>query len=356
MTTDGTSRPEQADPALPLATWVNANAALGLDIGAATLTRLKGGNSNVTYLLTDSQVSYLIRRPPVHALDASAHSMKREWQVLNALRRHSSVPVATPYAHCEDLSVIGAEFLVLEYIPKSASLLNALPPTYPSAAHTLSSIGFSLMEVLSGIQAVDWRASGLADFGRPDGFLPRQVPRWEKHYRKNQVRHLPDFERVTQWLASAVPPGQPPGIMHGDFHLDNCLFATDEPRLLAVVDWEMATIGDPLLDLGLCLALWGPRRVPDFAMPAVQGVSRLPGAPDRDELASAYAESTGRDISRLVWYEAFALWKLGAVIEAAWAQHVRGELRTDYSAALEHDVPALFAEAAALAASSAKEA
>jgi aminoglycoside phosphotransferase (APT) family kinase protein len=133
--------------------------------------------------------------------------------------------------------------------------------------------------------------------------------------------------------------------MHGDFHLDNCLLSVGGPQVLAVVDWEMATIGDPMIDLGLFLSFWGNRPIEPPAMPRVQGVSRLGGAPDRVQLAIRYGELTGRDITHVNWYEAFAFWKLAVVVESAWAQHVLGEINTPYSSALEYDVPCLFAEA-----------
>jgi aminoglycoside phosphotransferase (APT) family kinase protein len=309
---------------------------------------LPGGHSNVTYLVTDDVTTCLVRRPPLHVLDASAHSMSREWTLLSALDG-TSVPSVTPYGYCPDPDVIGAEFLVVEYVADSVSITDALPPAYAQDASTLGRLGVGLVEGLASLHSVDWRAAGLEGFGRPDGFLARQVPRWEKQYRRNEVRSIAVFDPLTEWLHDNLPPASDLTVMHGDFHLDNCLFSTAAPSLLAVIDLEMSTIGDPLMDLGLCTAFWGERRIASFAMPKVQGVSRLEGSPSREELVDAYAVASGRDVSRIEWYQAFALWKLAVVIEAAWGQHVRGELRTEYTAALEHDVPALFTEAAAIA-------
>lgn len=331
-----------------VAAWAKDATDLAIDPHLATLERLAGGNSNETYLLSDGERFWIVRRPPAHELDASAHSMSREWTVLRALAG-TEVPTAGVLGYCDDRSILGTDFLLMRYVPDSVSLQDTLPPTYSESPETLQTLGISLAEVLATIQSVDWRAVGLEGFGRPDGFLARQIPRWEGQYRRNQVRDIAAFERVTAWLAAQQPPEQPAALMHGDFHLDNCLFAVDRPELLAVVDWEMATIGDPLVDVGLCLALWGPRPNDHPAMPRIQAISRTAGAPTRDELAVAYEELSGRDISHLRWYQAFALWKLGVVIEPAWGQHLRGELRTDYTAALEHDVPALFEEAAVLA-------
>jgi aminoglycoside phosphotransferase (APT) family kinase protein len=332
----------------PLARWINDTTSLRLDEGSTRVTPLAGGHSNVTYFVTDGTTTCLIRRPPQHQLDASAHSMSREWTVLTALH-DTAVPSVVPYGYCADVSVIGAEFLVLEFVAGSVSITDRLPEAYSADATTLESLGSGLVEGLAALHAVDWRAVGLEGLGRPDGFLERQVPRWEKQYRRNEVRDIASFDPLTAWLHANLPDHLELTVMHGDFHLDNCLFDRERPVLRAIVDWEMTTIGDPLMDLGLCTAFWGSRLIDDFAMPKIQGVSRLPGAPSREDLVRRYAEISGRDVSHVAWYQAFALWKLGIVIEAAWGQHVRGELRTDYTAALEHDVPALFNEAAVIA-------
>jgi aminoglycoside phosphotransferase (APT) family kinase protein len=330
-----------------LVAWLNEHAGLALDPATTTMRRLPGGNSNLTYLLADGDRQWVVRRPPEHGLDASAHSMAREWRLLTALHG-TGVPGATPVVHGRDMDVIGAEFLVSDYIDDAVSITDTLPDAYPPGA--LVPLGHALVDALAAVQAVDWQARGLGDFGRPDGFLDRQVPRWEAQYRRHQVRELPDFDVVTGWLRAHRPVAQPPAILHGDYHLDNCLFSVAELRLLAVIDWEMATIGDPLLDLGLALAFWGPRTQSRPGMPHVQAVSRAAGAPTRSELAQRYADATGRDLTNLRWYLVFGFWKLAAIVESAWAQYVRGELRTDYAAALEHDVPALLAEAADIAA------
>ena len=223
--------PAVRDPrsdAVRVATWVNDAVGLAIDLEAVTLERLPGGNSNETYLLRDGDRVWLVRRPPAHELDASAHSMSREWTVLRALEG-SEVPHAEVLAHCADRSVLGAEFLLMDYLAGSVSVLDVLPEPYPEGEKSLAPLGFSLVEVLAAIQAVDWRGAGLEGFGRPDGFLARQVPRWEGQFRRNQVREIPVFDRITAWLQESLPVDQPPALMHGDFHLDNCLFSADGP-------------------------------------------------------------------------------------------------------------------------------
>jgi aminoglycoside phosphotransferase (APT) family kinase protein len=336
------------DDAVSVASWLRGETHLDIDVGSARLQRLAGGNSNVTYLLAADDRRWIVRRPPLHVLDASAHSMGREWTLLKSLA-NTAVPTARPVAYCQDPAVLGAEFLVMEYLAESVSLSDRLPETYPSGAETLEPLGFALVDALVVLQVVDWEDVGLAGFGRPAGFLDRQVPRWEAQYRRNQVREIASFDLVAAWLRDNRPVEQPPSVIHGDFHLDNCLFAEKSPTLLAVIDWEMASIGDPLVDLGLMLAFWGRRAFEPPAMPSIQAVSREPGSPTRDELIERYARRTGRDLTGITWYQVFAFWKLASIIEAAWAQHTRGELRTDYSAALERDVPLLFDEAATMA-------
>jgi aminoglycoside phosphotransferase (APT) family kinase protein len=323
--------------------WLNETVGNDINPASARLNRLPGGNSNLTYVLVDGDRRWLVRRPPKHGLDKSAHSMGREWTILRALDGTSVHPVG----HCRDVAVLGAEFLVMDYLPDSVSITDTLPPGYGDDA--LPRIGFALIDALAAVHTVDWQSAGLSDFGRPDGFLERQVPRWEAQYRRNEVRELPVFDHVTKWLKDNQSPTTSPAIMHGDFHLDNCLFSRNDPMLLAVVDWEMATIGDPLMDLGLALALWGPRSVESPAMLRIQAVTRAHGAPTRTELIERYAEASGRDVSNVLWYQVLGLWKLAAIVEAAWGQHVRGELRTDYTAELGRDVPLLFTEAALLA-------
>jgi len=344
---DQSSKDAQVDGGR-VATWLRDERGFDVDPERARLSRLAGGNSNVTYVLSDGVGEWVIRRPPLHALDPSAHNMTREWTVLNALR-DTAVPAVQVLAHCVDPAVLGADFLVMAMIPDAVSITDRLPVRYPTDGSALEPLGFALVDALVDLQGVDWVAAGLTGFGRPDGFLERQVPRWEGQYRRNQVRDISVFDRVTRWLAEHLPRAQDPGVLHGDYHLDNCLFSAQRPELLAVVDWEMATVGDPLVDLGLCSALWGQRQVLEPAMAAIQQVSTGPGAPTREQLVERYAERSRRDLADIRWYQAFALWKLAVVIEPAWGQHLRGELRTPYTSALEHGVPALFEEVAQIA-------
>jgi aminoglycoside phosphotransferase (APT) family kinase protein len=318
--------------------------------GPWTLRRLTGGNSNETCLLTSgsvsTSVSYILRRPPTHALSASAHSVAREHRLLTALAT-SDVPAPQPVALCEDPQIPLAPFLIMEHIAGAVSITDTLPPAYPADAAT--QVGRQTVSALAAAHRLDWRKAGLEGFGRPENFLERQVPRWYKQWQGVARRPLPAMDRIADWLTANRPQDRPPALLHGDFHLDNCLFSTETPRLLAIIDWEMATIGDPLLDLGLVLALWGSRPLERPAMPALQAISRTPGAADRDQLLAHYERATGHPVEHLTYYECLAIFKLAAIIEAAYSQYLAGDLRTPYAAALEYDVPAMLDEACALA-------
>ena len=313
--------------------------------GPFELSPLSGGNSNETLLLTDSEGSFVLRRPPADAIDPSAHSMEREYRILEAL---TDADVPSPSAIGLGTDENGGQFLVMEAVDGYA-LTDHLPDGVdPDKA--AAGIGPALIDALAKLHQVDWQAVGLGDFGRPEGFLERQVPRWSKQYDRIQVRNLPRFNQIGQWLLDNIPPDQPPAIMHGDFHLDNSMITFgDEVKVSAIIDWEMSTIGDPLFDLGICLAFWGPDRPKNMAMPKVQGVSRLPFTPSRRELAARYTELTGRSTENIDWYMTIAFWKLAAIVEGAYAQYVAGLLDTEYAVRLEHDVPALLEEAAGFA-------
>ncbi|MCK9248301.1 MAG: phosphotransferase family protein [Solirubrobacteraceae bacterium] len=339
-----TSDPTPAVPA-PLAAWLAD--ALG-DPGPFTLEPLTGGNSNETLLLRGRDGRWVMRRPPAAAIAPSAHNMEREHRILVALDG-VDVPAPAPGVVCADPDVPGAPFLVMEAVDGHA-ITDEVPDDYPDEPGTVAAIGHAAIDALAALHRVPWRERGLDGFGRHEGFLERQVPRWSGQLERYRHRDLPYFDEIGAWLDAHRPPDGEPGILHGDFHLDNVLL-TPGPRIApaAIIDWEMATIGDPLLDLGLFLAFWGADRPDPPAMPHVQGVSRSPHAPSRAALAERYAERSGRSVEHVDWYMTLAFWKLAAIVEGAHAQYVTGELTTPYAARLEHDVPRLLREAAGFA-------
>lgn len=312
------------------------------DDGPFEVRPLAGGNSNETLMIESPSGLRVLRRPPAATIDASAHSVQREYRVLMALA-DTHVPVPRPIAVSRATSPGGPAGLLMEHVP-GVSITAELPTAY--APEDARAVAEATIDALADLHALPWREVGLADFGRPDHFLERQVARWRRQYEACRHRELPDFERVATWLEGHRPPAGEPGILHGDFHVDNCLFSPESPaRLLAVIDWEMSTIGDPLLDVGLLLALWGDERCEPFAMGRIQGFSRAAGAPTRTELVQRYELRSGRSLEHLHYYMALALWKLAAIVEGAHLHYENGTLETDYARDLEQDVPRLLADA-----------
>lgn len=316
------------------------------DPGPFELRALSGGNSNETLLLTSPSAERVIRRPPSSEVDASAHNMGREATILGSLAR-TAVPTPDPLGLCESEGVPEAPFLLMERV-EGVSILESLPPT-DAPGKLAGEVGGVVIDALADLHSLPWRELGLDGFGHPEGFLDRQVGRWRKQYARYQHRELADFGPVADWLEANQPPEVEAGILHGDFHVDNCLLTLEpEVRVRAVLDWEMSTIGDPLVDVGLILALWGSERPDPPAMPAIQGFSRIPGTPGRSELADRYERRSGRSLEHLDYYMALALWKLAAIVEGAYSQFVAGEVDSEYAAALEYDVPRLLAQARAI--------
>jgi aminoglycoside phosphotransferase (APT) family kinase protein len=327
-----------------LAAWISE---VSGDPGPFEIEPLAGGNSNETLLVRSRLAKRILRRPPGATIDASAHSVEREYRILSALAQ-TDVPAPRPIAVVDKAGPEASPALLMDHVD-GVSITDALPADHPPDG--VGAIGFATMDALADLHSLDWEGLGLADYGRPAQFLERQVGRWRRQYEGYRHRDLPDFDVVASWLEQNRPPDGRPGILHGDFHIDNCLFSrTDPTRLLAIIDWEMSTIGDPLLDIGLVLAFWGDDRPDPPAMPRIQGFSRDARAPTRAALAERYAQRSGRSVEHLPYYMALAFWKLAAIVEGAHLHFTTGALQTDYARELENDVPRLLAEARAITA------
>lgn len=337
--------PAQADQAV--AEWLTANAGLhDVEIGA----NLAGGNANVTRLVTAREGRFVLRHPPADAVsDKAAAGIGREFRALRALHGHAPVP--RPFAFCADADVIGQPFALSGFV-EGVTITDRFPASYGSDA--VGRIGHSLMETLGAIHRVDCAGLAADGFGRPAGFARRQIDRWLKLRAEGAVRDLPLLREVADWLLANQPQEGAPAIVHCDFHLDNCLSHPDRPEVRAVIDWEMATLGDPLIDLGLCLFFWNRDPAAPLGFGFVQAVSNRADAPERSELADAWSQASGRDHAALDWHVVFSAWRLAAIVEGAWELYVRGAISSDYARGLEHDVPALLREAAALAEESAR--
>lgn len=331
-----------ADADHRLATWLSDNAGLqDAEIGAP----LAGGNANVTRMVTARQGRFVLRHPPVHAVsDKAANGIAREFAAISALA--GQAPVPRPIAFCDDPAIIGQPFAITEFV-NGVAITDTFPVAY--GADATARIGHSLIETLAAVHRVDPAPLQHQGFGRPEGFARRQIERWLQVRTDQAVRDLPLIHELGAWLLTTQPAEGKPAIIHCDFHLDNCLSAHDRPELCAVIDWEMATLGDPLVDLGLCLFFWKRDPATPLGFGFVQAVSNHPDAPDRSELADAWSHATGRDHAGLAWHMVFAAWRLAAIVEGAWVLHVQGKTSSDYARGLEHDVPNLLREAAALA-------
>ncbi len=288
------------------------------------VTLVAGGKSNLTYFVDSPAGSVVLRRPPLGHVLPTAHDMGREFRVMAALA-DTPVPVPRMLHQCTDPEVLGQPFYVMERI-EGHICRDALPPGYADEPEQRRAIGNGLVGVLADLHAVDPREVGLAEFGRPDGYLVRQVARWGKQWNATRIDGHEALDSLAQALAASVPATARTGIVHGDYRLDNTMLHPTEPgRIAAVLDWEMSTLGDPMADLGILLVYWaqaddgGDRDNSSVIPPATV----LPGFPTRAEVAEGYAARTGADLSALPWCEAFGFFKL-AVVCAGIVARVRG--------------------------------
>jgi aminoglycoside phosphotransferase (APT) family kinase protein len=292
--------------------------------GPLRFSLISGGRSNLTYLVEGAGGRrWVLRRPPLGHVLPTAHDMSREHRVLAALA-DTAVPVARPIALCEDAAVNDAPFYVMEYAA-GVVLAERLPEGYATTGAERRAIGDALVDVLVRLHAVDFRAVGLADFGRPEGYLERQVRRWAQQWERSKTGPLPAIEELQRRLAAALPESPPPTIVHGDYRLGNlALDPADPGRVVAVYDWEMATLGDPLADLGYTLIYWTePGDVTDGRF--LPSVTAAPGFATRAELVERYARASGRDVSRVDFYQVLALYKLAIISEGIYARWKMGK-------------------------------
>jgi aminoglycoside phosphotransferase (APT) family kinase protein len=288
---------------------------------------ISGGKSNLTYLVASDAGRVVLRRPPLGHTLPTAHDVAREYKVIAALAG-TPVPVPRALHLCTDLSVLGAPFLVMEYVAGPIAR-DGMPAGYAEAPEQRREIADALVDTLAALHAVEPAAVGLTDFGRPDGYLRRQVSRWGRQWEATPSQPLPALDALAAVLAERIPDGVSGPIVHGDFRLDNTVLDPDQPgRIAAVLDWEMSTLGDPLADLGLMLVYWtqadddGVRR----AATLVSQTTRLPGFPTRAEVAARYAATSGRDLTELPWYVAFGCFKLAVVAAGVVARAEAGAM------------------------------
>ena len=321
--------------------------AAGVGRGPVTAEPIGDGHSNVTYALARDGARVVLRRPPRGPLPPSAHDVLREARLL-ALLRPAGVRVPEVLAVCEDREVVGAPFYVMERVDGEV-LTGALPAALDDAAGR-AAVGAELVDALAELHAVDLDAAGLTGFGAPDGYLERQVRRFRGLLERTATRPLPLLEQVADWLDANRPRTPRTTVVHGDYRLGNVLFSASAPaRLEAVLDWELAALGDPLADLGYLTAMWAVAGEESNVMLDLTPVTRLPGFLTREELAARYAQRSGLDPAALGWYQALAVWKAAIFLEGSYRRYLAGSTDDPYFGRLGEGVPQLARTAARLA-------
>jgi aminoglycoside phosphotransferase (APT) family kinase protein len=296
---------------------------------------IAGGRSNLTYRLAvrgpGGDRLLVLRRPPLGHVLPTAHDMSREFRVLSALA-DTQVPVARPVAFCDDAEVVGAPFYLMEHVP--GAVLRSRQDTAVLAEQQAKELSERLADMLAAIHGVDVEATGLGGLGRGAGYLTRQLSRWQRQWELSKTREVPGYDELVRRLTATLPAEGETTLVHGDFRLDNVLVTlAPQPRITAVVDWEMATLGDPLADLGLTLVYWTDAGEEGWLEPALGSAApgpglrtdatTSPGFLTRAEFAAGYAQRTGRDISRIGYYVAFGYFKLAVVLEGIHARYLQ---------------------------------
>jgi len=311
--------PQHAIDAERLGTWLAANVA-PLD-GPLEIAQFKGGQSNLTYLLAAGRQRYVLRRKPPGKLLPSAHAVDREFRVIRALA-NTGVPVAKAYALCEDDTVIGTAFYVMEYVAGRVFWDPSLPGLEPVAR---AAIHDEINRVIAALHSVDYAAVGLGEFGRTGEYIARQVARWSKQYQASETGKIEAMDNLIAWLPENIPAGDEARIVHGDYRIDNVIFHPAEPRILAVLDWELSTLGHPLADFAYHCMVW---RIPPGMFRGLGGLDLAAlGIPSEREYVAAYCRRTGRaGIEPRDWeyYMVYNMFRIAAIVQGVMARALQG--------------------------------
>jgi aminoglycoside phosphotransferase (APT) family kinase protein len=314
---------------------------------AMRVSQFPGGHSNLTYHVRFGSSELVVRRPPVGPVPPTAHDMAREYRWLSAV--HPVFPLAPRvYALCEDPAVIGSVFYVMER-RHGIVIRHEEPPMVHNRPDVRRDISVALIDALADLHSIEIEDAGLTHLGKPHGFVERQVRGWTDRWDRSKTSELPEMERLARWLIESLPPNpERPTIVHGDFKLDNLMLdATDPSRIVAVFDWEMAALGDPLVDLGILLAYWVPSAPPD-QHDSLATVTTTTGWLTAREIIERYAARTGRDLTTLKFFEVFALFKVAVVIQQIYYRFVKGQTTDRRFANFESRVTSLARRATSL--------
>jgi len=318
----------------------------GLNLGSRMqVEQFPGGHSNLTYLVRFGDVDLVVRRPPFGDVPPAAHDVAREYRWLSAV--HPVFPLAPrAYLLCDDLDVIGSVFYVMER-RRGVVVRTDEPPPIKDNPSMRRRVGTALVDTLASLHGIGIEEGGLAHLGKPAGFVARQVRGWTERWDRFKTSELPEMEQLASWLHERLPPDpERPGVVHGDFKLDNVMLDADRPdRVVAVFDWEMSALGEPLVDLGMLLAYWVPS-MPFKHRDALSPVTDRPGWLTRDELVDRYATQSGRSLATLPYFEIFAFFKIAVVIQQIYYRYVHGHATDERFATMGERVEYLARSAA----------
>jgi len=306
--------------------------------GELIVEQFPSGFSNLTYLVRKGEREMVLRRPPFGAAVKSAHDVGREHRILAGLAPvYGKVP--RPVAFCDDLAILGAPFYLMERV--RGVILRPGPAVALDPAQR-SAVCDALVDALAELHGLDHERAGLSSLGHGEGYVERQVKGWSSRYQAARTREVPAMERLAAWLEAHRPRDAPPALVHNDYKADNVVLdPADLGRVLAVLDWEMATVGDPLMDLGTTLAYWvDPDDPPAWRASGFGALTAEPGSRRRAEVAERYARATGRDLSRIAFYHAFGLFKVAVIAQQIYARYLRGHTRDPRFARLDVAVAA----------------
>lgn len=309
-----------APDAAALRQWLASH--LGSTVGDELVVQpISGGRSNPTYSVADGENSWVLRRPPFGHVLPTAHDMGREYRVLTALR-DTAVPVPRTVGLCKDPSVIGAEFYVMEKL--DGTTLRTPRETAQLSRDERAALSDSMVDLLVELHSIDPADVGLADWGRPDGYLERQLGRWKRQWEHSVTSPRPEVDELYSVLASTIPSSHLPGIVHGDFKIDNLMVDRKDPtRIIGLLDWEMSTVGDTLTDVGILCSFWD--HAGEFHNPITAGATALEGFPRREALTRRYGALRGIDVHSLEWYLVFADFKIAVILEGIHARYLHGD-------------------------------